>query len=76
MFSDNLGMAVFYQTSTVDSLVEGVDDHLIVFKPSNKAVAFYFLGAWEKEKAGLKSQEEFIAYLNKKLVQLNAKNSL
>jgi len=76
MFSDNLGMAVFYQTSTVESLVEGVDDHLIVFKPSNKAVAFYFLGAWEKEKAGLKAQEEFIAYLNKKLTQLNGKNSL
>jgi hypothetical protein len=76
MFSDNLGMAVFYQTLTVDSLVEGVDDHLIVFKPSNTAVSFYFLGAWEKEKAGLKSQEEFIAYLNKKLVQLNSKNQL
>jgi hypothetical protein len=76
MFSDNLGMAVFYQISTVDSLVEGVDDHLIVFKPSNTAVSFYFLGAWEKEKAGLKSQEEFIAYLNKKLALLNAKNNL
>jgi hypothetical protein len=76
MFSDNLGMAVFYQTSTVESLVEGIDDHLIVFKPSNTAVSFYFLGAWEKEKAGLKSQEEFIAYLNKKLALLNAKNNL
>ena len=76
MFSDNLGMAVFYETSTVDSLVEGVDDHLIVFKPSNTAVSFYFLGSWEKEKAGLKSQEEFIAYLNKKLALLIVKNSL
>jgi len=76
MFSDNLGMAVFYQTSTVESLVNGVDDHLIVFKPSNKTVSFYFLGAWEKEKAGLKSQEEFIAYLNKKLALLNANNTL
>lgn len=76
MFSDNLGMAVFYQTSTVENLVEGVDDHLIVFKPSNTAVSFYFLGAWEKEKAGFKSQEEFIVYLNKKLAQLNTKNNL
>lgn len=76
MFSDNLGMAIFYQTSTVESLVEGVDDHLIIFKPSNTAVTFYFMGAWEKEKAGLKSQEEFIAYLNSKLALLNVKNSL
>ncbi len=76
MFSDNLGMSVFYQTSTVEKLVEGIDDHLIVFNPSNKAVSFYFLGAWEKEKAGLKSQEEFIAYLNKKLALLNANNTL
>jgi hypothetical protein len=76
MFSDNLGMAIFYKTSTIESLVNGVDDHLIVFKPSNKTVSFYFLGAWEKEKAGLKSQEEFIAYLNKKLNTLNANNTL
>ena len=76
MFSDNLGMAILYQTATVDSLVKGVDDHLIVFKPSNTAVTFYFLGAWEKEKAGLKSQEEFISYLNKQLVLLNNSNSL
>jgi unsaturated rhamnogalacturonyl hydrolase len=76
MFSDNLGMAVFYSTSTVESLVDGVDDHLIVFKPSNQDLTFYFLGAWEKEKAGFKSQEDFISYLNKQLVLLNNFDSL
>jgi hypothetical protein len=76
MFSDSLGMAIFYETATVENLVEGKDDHLIVFKPANAPISFYFLGAWEKEKAGLKSKEEFLSYLNQKLKVLNKTNKL
>ena len=76
MFSDNLGMAIFYETASVENVIEGVDDHLLVFKPTIAPISFYFLGAWEKEKAGLKTKEEFIAYLNKKLIVLNKTSKL
>ena len=76
MFSDNLGMAIFYETTTVENLVEGKDDHLLVFKPSLAPISFYFLGAWEKEKAGIKTKEAFIIYLDQKLNELNRKNKI
>ena len=51
-------------------------DYLLIFKPTTQAVDFYFLGAWEKEKAGFKSKEEFLSYLNQKLKVLNKTNKL
>ncbi|MEY3451938.1 MAG: hypothetical protein RL711_1766 [Bacteroidota bacterium] len=76
MFSDNLGMAIFYKTATVENSVEGKDDHLLVFKPTVTPISFYFLGAWEKEKAGIKTKEAFVSYLDQKLNELNRKNKL
>lgn len=73
---DNLGMAIFYEISTVESLVDAEFDHLLVFKPSTKSNSFYLLGAWEQEIGGLKSKEEFIKYLDEKLAVLNKKNTL
>ena len=47
-----------------------------VFKPTTKAVTYYFTASWEKEQDALKTQEEFLDYLNSKLDQLNSKNKL
>jgi hypothetical protein len=76
IFSDNLGMAIFYETETVENSVEGVYDHLLIFKPTTNSVNYYLLAAWEKEKAGIKTKEEFLAYLDQKLAILNKKNKL
>lgn len=73
---DNLGMAVFYEVNTVESLQGTELDYLVVFKPTAKPTSFYFLGAWEQEKDGIKNKEEFIKYLNEKLSILNKKNKL
>lgn len=67
--TDQLGMAVFYKLDEVTELKEGPHDHLVVFKPSKK-VTYYFLGAWEQEPNGLKTEAEFIADLNQKLDKL------
>lgn len=68
---DNLGMAIFYEVGTVQSQAESEFDHLLIFKPTTAAVSFYFLGAWEQEKDGIKTREEFFKYLDKKLKELN-----
>lgn len=67
---DNLGMAIFYNTQDVDEVLDSSFDHLIVFKPAAQ-VSYYLLGAWEQEKNGIKSLEEFQKYLNAKLDELN-----
>lgn len=67
---DNLGMAIFYNTKDVDEVMDSDYDHLIVFKPA-KQVSYYLLGAWEQERSGVGSLEEFQKYLNTKLDELN-----
>ena len=76
LIPDDLGMAIFYEVATVENIFEGEHDHLVQFKPTKSEVSFYFLGAWEQEVNGIKTQEEFLAYLNEKLKELNLSNKL
>lgn len=73
---DKLGMAIFYEINTILEVVDAEFDHLLVFKPTTKPVSFYFLGAWEQEKEGIKTQEAFVEYLNAKLELLNKNNKI
>ncbi|WP_439131549.1 DUF4861 family protein [Polaribacter sp.] len=73
---DNLGMALFYNLEEVESQTLGEHDHLVTFKPSTKTVTYYFLGAWEQELGGIKTEAEFKTYLDGLLNELNSKNTL
>ncbi|MCG9972884.1 DUF4861 family protein [Christiangramia crocea] len=73
---DKLGMAVFYNTDELDKQIEGTDDHLVVFKPTTETITYYFLGAWEQEKDGITSEEEFVSHLDQLLQELNSNNNL
>lgn len=73
---DQLGMAIFYETGTIENIEDTELDYLLVFKPTTKPTSFYFLGAWEQEKDGIKNKEEFIKYLDEKLAVLNKKSKL
>lgn len=74
--TDKLGMAVFYKLDEVAMQKEGKDDHLVVFKPTTSTLTYYFLGAWEQELNGIKTEEAFFQDLNKKLETLNNTNSI
>ncbi|MCV9927090.1 DUF4861 domain-containing protein [Flavobacterium sp. LS1R49] len=73
---DKLGMAIFYETSTIENIADTDLDYLLVFKPTTKPTSFYFLGAWEQEKDGIKNKEEFIKYLDERLEVLNKKGKM
>ena len=73
---DQLGMAIFYQINTIQSVVDAEFDHLLLFKPTTQVVDFYFLGAWEQEPNGIKTKEEFLNYLDEKLKTLNKNNKM
>lgn len=76
LFDDHLGMAVFYRTEDVEKVYEGATDHLVQFKPSTKKITFYFLGAWEKEQNGIRTEADFLKYLDENLDRLNKSNEL
>ena len=73
---DKLGMAVFYNTEQLAEQTEGEDDHLVVFKPTTETITYYFLGAWEQEKGGIKTKEAFVSHLDELLQTLDSNNSL
>ncbi|NRD21816.1 DUF4861 family protein [Winogradskyella litoriviva] len=73
---DNLGMAIFYKLETTTEVKKGAYDYLIEFKPTTKPIVFYFLGAWEQEVDGIKTEKAFITYLNEKLAELNNNDKL
>jgi hypothetical protein len=73
---DDLGMAIFYEVETVAKVIDAEFDNLLEFKPTTNPVSFYFLGAWEQEKDGIKTKGEFLTYLNEKLTELNTNNKL
>ncbi len=67
---DDLGMVIFYKIDEVETLADAEFDHLLVFKPTTDTITYYFGAAWEQEKDGIKSQEEFVAYLDATLAEL------
>lgn len=76
LFDDHLGMAVFYEVNSAEKVYQGPHDYLVQFKPTNQEITFYFLGAWEKEVNGIKTEAQFYQYLDEKLAQLNQSNQL
>ncbi|SMG45304.1 DUF4861 family protein [Arenibacter troitsensis] len=74
--TDKLGMAIFYRIDQVAEQKEGINDHLVVFKPTTDKITYYLLGAWEQEPNGIKDEASFILDLDKKLERLNTTNSL
>ena len=69
-------MAIFYEIKTTSEIKKGEDDYLIEFKPTTTPVSFYFLGAWEQEVDGIKTEAEFLTYLDGLLDELNSNNAL
>ena len=73
---DDLGMAVFYEVDTTVEAKKGEFDYLVEFKPTTEPVSFYFLAAWEQETDGIKTEKEFLDYLDGLLTELNSNNTL
>lgn len=73
---DKLGMAIFYEVKTIENIADTDLDYLLVFKPTTKSTSFYLLGAWEQEVNGIKTQEEFVKYLDQQLEVLNKKGKM
>jgi hypothetical protein len=69
---DNLGIAVLFKRSDLIELTKDQYSHIVKLKPSNGKLDYYFVAAWEGEPNGIKTEEGFIAYLDKLARELAA----
>jgi hypothetical protein len=69
--NDKLGMAIFYKSDDLVQLTEDEDSHVVVLKPDNKELEYYFAAAWENEKEGIKNINQFREYLETAITLLN-----
>jgi hypothetical protein len=68
---DNLGMAVFYRTDELIEITEDAFSKVVVLRPSDKKLTYYFMAAWEKELNGIVNEEEFIRNLEETVEMLD-----
>lgn len=68
--NDNLGLAVLFSSDQLREITEDDFSHIVTFDASNGAAEYYFLAAWEMETEGIKTEEEFLEYLQKKAREL------
>ena len=69
--NDNLGMVIFYKQTDLIDLKEDNLSYLVLLKPSNGKVSYYFAAAWEKEPDGITTKEQFVKYMNDTVQRLD-----
>jgi len=69
--NDKLGMCIFFKTSELIQQTEDKYSHVIVLKPENKKLTWYFGAAWEQDDSRVKSMEDFKELLKEQLKYLN-----
>lgn len=68
---DNLGMAILFKKGDLLEITEDDHSHVIVLKPTNNKITYYFLAAWEKEPEGITQENEFLSWLDETVQKLN-----
>jgi hypothetical protein len=68
--NDKLGIVIFYRESDKVEVFEDELNYIVKLKPKNDKVTYYFAAAWEQEKNGIKTLEDFKKYLNETLTML------
>lgn len=68
---DNLGIVVFFRNDQKVQITEDPFSHVVVLKPNDNAITYYFAAAWELEPDGITDIEGFKAYLDKTVRELS-----
>ncbi|MEJ2545110.1 MAG: DUF4861 domain-containing protein [Calditrichaceae bacterium] len=74
--NDMLGMVIFYKRS---DLIESNEDdlsHIMILKPNNGMLDYFFAAVWEKELNGITTESQFIEYLNEIIRKLDSPVSI
>ncbi len=69
--NDNLGMAVLYKKSDLIKLTEDKLSRIVILKPKDGQLTYYFLAAWELEPGGITNEKDFKDYLQQLTQKMN-----
>jgi Domain of unknown function (DUF4861) len=68
--SDNLGLAVVFRRRDFRGFTADYYSNVVTLNPFDNRVDYWFAAAWELEKDGIKTEEEFIKYVEKSAREL------
>jgi Domain of unknown function (DUF4861) len=68
--NDNLGIAVLFSHTDFIEFTKDANSHIVKLKPTQGKLDYYFVAAWEGEPGVIKTEEEFITYLDKVAAEL------
>ncbi|MGB3611602.1 MAG: glycoside hydrolase family 88 protein [Cellvibrio sp.] len=67
---DYLGMAILFHRQSRIEQTEDANSYVSVMEPTGGELEYYFLAAWDGEENGIKTEEEFVAYLEQEVTRL------
>lgn len=68
---DNLGMVIFFKVEDLVEIQQDENSHVVVLKPNQNQLTYYFAAAWEQEPQGIKTMNEFKEYLEYQTLRFN-----
>ncbi len=68
---DDLGIAILYNNENLIRLAEDKQSYVLILNPIDNQVTYYFAAAWVQEPGGMKSENEFVKYLDNLLIRFN-----
>ncbi len=69
--NDDLGMALLFKKDDIEKVTSDKHSEVVVLKPTNGILTYYFLAAWEREPDGIKNKESFKLYLDQTIHKLS-----
>ncbi|WP_163320257.1 DUF4861 domain-containing protein [Dysgonomonas sp. 520] len=69
--NDMMGLAVFVRTKQVEKITEDKLNHVVVLKPDNGYVEYYFMPTWELDWEPVATIDDFKRCIDEVLVRLN-----
>ena len=69
--NDNLGIVVFFNKDNLIEIKADELNHLVVLKPVEGFVTYYFAAVWEQELNGINNRLDFIEYMQQTKHRLN-----
>jgi hypothetical protein len=68
---DNLGMALFIRTKQIKEITEDNLNHIVLLKPENGYVDYYFMPTWELDWEPVATQADFLRCIEEVVNRLN-----
>jgi hypothetical protein len=68
---DHQGVAVFYRKTDLLEITADSLNHVIILKPKDKKLTWYFGATWEQDQTHIKTAEAFTKFLDEQLELLN-----